>query len=207
MAPTLHLVRHAQGFHNLSVANQQMPDPLLTDLGKQQCAELRQRFPAREGVTHLVASPMRRTLYTCLLAFGLSEEAGEKSHEGAEKSGIVIALPELQEVSVVPSDVGSDRAVLEAEFGGRVDLSRVVAGWNYKGHGSPWAPDVDKLEARARTARRFLRDLVGQDGGDAVVVTHGGFLHFLTQDWDGTHPDQGEREREARSEQCGPFRR
>jgi len=185
----VHLVRHAQGFHNLSAANQQLPDPDLTPLGEQQCATLRNAFAHQEAITYLVASPMRRTIYTCLLSFAPAVASGKK----------IIAYPEVQEVSNLPCDVGSDPARLRAEFGaaGQVDLSLVQEGWNDKSFSSPWAPDMRKLEARARTARVWLREL-GKKGtkevdGDVriAVVTHGGFLHFLTDDFDGLNQQMG----------------
>ncbi|KAK0641052.1 histidine phosphatase superfamily [Cercophora newfieldiana] len=185
----VHLVRHAQGFHNLSAANHQLPDPDLTPLGEQQCAALRDAFPHQEALTYLVASPMRRTIYTCLLSFAPAVAAGKK----------VIALPEVQEVSNLPCDTGSDPARLAAEFGpaGQVDLGRVGEGWNDKSADSEWAPEMDKLEVRAKKARVWLREL-GRKGpqegtGDVhvAVVTHGGFLHFLTDDFDGLNPDMG----------------
>ena len=55
----LHLVRHAQGFHNLSAANQQLPDPDLTPLGESQCAALRDAFPYHADLRYLVASTKR----------------------------------------------------------------------------------------------------------------------------------------------------
>jgi len=69
MPTYIHLVRHAQGYHNLTAANHSLPDPDLTPLGKEQCAQLQKSFPYHSQVTHLVASPLRRTLYTCLLSF------------------------------------------------------------------------------------------------------------------------------------------
>merc|ERR1712093_665387 len=64
---TIHCVRHAQGFHNLSLANHTIPDPLLTPHGKSQCQTLSSTFPSPSKITHLVSSPLRRTLYTPLL--------------------------------------------------------------------------------------------------------------------------------------------
>ncbi|TPX17671.1 uncharacterized protein E0L32_012024 [Thyridium curvatum] len=186
MAPTLHLVRHAQGFHNLCIENHQLPDPDLTELGKQQCETLRGRFPHHDRITHLVASPMRRTIYTCLLSFAPASAAGRP----------VVAVPELQEVSLFPCDTGSEPARLRAEFPaaeGKVDLGRVAEGWNDKSEGSPWFPEFDRLQARARKARQFLRRLAREAGEDGhiAVVTHGGFLHFLTDDFDGLDVNNG----------------
>jgi broad specificity phosphatase PhoE len=178
---TLHCVRHAQGYHNLNEENHKLHDPSLP-FGEAQCAALQKNFPYHDKVTHLVSSPLRRTLYTCLLAFTAEVKAGKK----------VIALPELQETSDLPCDTGSEPEKLQEEFDsgpwkGTVDLSRVHKGWNDKSPHTKWAPEAHKIEARAREARRWLRDLGMKYGGNAdiVVVTHGGFLHYFTEDWTG----------------------
>jgi broad specificity phosphatase PhoE len=194
MPTYIYLVRHAQGFHNLSAANHALPDPDLTPLGKEQCAHLAQTFPLHPQITHLVASPLRRTLYTCLLSFAPAMASGRATTEQ------VVALPEVQEVSPSPCDVGSAPAALHAEFAaaGQVDLRLVGEGWNDKTGASPFAPVMGRLEARAAKARRWLRETgrafeAANPGVDAhiAVVTHGGFLHFLTQDWDGMNPEKG----------------
>jgi broad specificity phosphatase PhoE len=175
MAPTLHLVRHAQGYHNLSAENEKLPDPDLTPLGIQQCADLRAKFPYHDKLRGLVASGMRRTLYTCINSFGTDELYP------------VVALDTLQEVSDAPSDTGSSVEKLEAEFGDKVDLSRIRKGWNSKGEGSYFEPALDKLPTRARDARLALRKIAASLGDDAhiAVVSHGAFLHFLTEEWHG----------------------
>ncbi|RFU79473.1 phosphoglycerate mutase family [Trichoderma arundinaceum] len=175
MAPTIHLVRHAQGYHNLSAENEKLPDPDLTPLGVQQCADLRAAFPHHDRLRGLVASGMRRTLYTCIQSFGRDELYP------------VIALDTLQEVSDAPSDTGSSADKLAAEFGDKVDLSRIREGWNFKGEGSYFEPALDKLATRAREARATLREISAGLGDDAhlAVVSHGAFLHFLTEEWHG----------------------
>lgn len=163
MAPTIHLVRHAQGFHNLSIENESMQDPDLTPLGEEQCAALRKEFPHHDKLTKLFASPMRRTVYTCLHAFG------------TEDLKPIIAMPVFQEVSANPCDTGSAVAKVQAEFQGIADYSRVEDSWTDKGPGSEYEPTVEKLTARGLKARRALRDLVSGDE-HIVVVSHGGFL-------------------------------
>lgn len=177
MAPVIHLVRHAQGFHNLSHENEKLPDPDLTDFGKEQCRVLRDSFPDHDKITHLVASPLRRTLYTCLLSFEPVLKRGKK----------VIALPDAQELSLQPCDHGSDLAKIKKEFDGVVDFSETHEGWNDKSLGSKYYPIPEKLNARGKDARIWLRELANQHGDDAqiVLVTHGGIVHFLTQDWHG----------------------
>ncbi|KIH88417.1 hypothetical protein SPBR_07736 [Sporothrix brasiliensis 5110] len=182
-------VRHAQGFHNLCSDNLKMPDPLLTSLGEEQCATLQQVYGAdnHAKVRLLVSSPLRRTLQTTLLSFAPVSQRGVR----------VLAVPELQEVSAMPSDVGTPRAVLEKQTdlfpADRVDLSRLHVGWTNKGPGSPYAFALPVLAARAKSARRILRDLTKDLGADdrVVVVTHGGFLHFLTEDYEGVDPGRG----------------
>ncbi|KAI0169013.1 phosphoglycerate mutase-like protein [Hypoxylon sp. FL1284] len=183
MAPIIHLVRHAQGYHNLSQENQQIPDPDLTPLGITQCEELCKRFDAHDKITYLVASPLRRTLYTCLRSFAPVVDAGKK----------VIALPDAQEISTLPSDIGSEPSKLKEEFAGLVDFHLVVEGWHDKSRESRYYPAPAKLEERSRAARLWLRELVSKAGDDAqvVLVTHGGILHFLTQDWDGMKLERG----------------
>lgn len=182
---TLHCVRHAQGYHNLNIENQQLPDPDLTPLGEEQCAILSTAFPTAScfpsppKITHLVASPLRRTLYTCLLSFPSEVQRGL----------VVKALPELQETSDLPCDTGSAPSKLAAEFGAKVDLQLVPDGWNIKT--GRWSPASAAIELRAREARIWLRDLAlkamqaGEEDVNIVVVTHGTFLHYFTEDWVG----------------------
>ncbi|OAA70271.1 phosphoglycerate mutase family protein [Cordyceps fumosorosea ARSEF 2679] len=178
MPPTIHLVRHAQGYHNLCVENETMRDPDLTPLGEQQCLDLRASFPYHDKLTRLVASPMRRTLWTCTRAFGPDDGGAPYP---------IVALDTLQELSDLPSDTGSSVAALSAEFDAArvVDLSQVRDGlWTDKLGDTPFEPTKDKIEARAREARRSLRELAGLSTEDHVaVVTHGAFLHFLTDEF------------------------
>jgi broad specificity phosphatase PhoE len=173
-------VRHAQGYNNVGTANAKLPDPDLTPLGKSQCHSLATTFPSPQSITHLVASPLRRTLYTCLFSFPTAVSRGLK----------VLAVPELQEVSDQPCDTGSALSKLEAEFGsgqfaGVVNFSRVHEDWNSKT--GRWSRERKSVEARARDGRLILREIAQESEGDKeiVVVTHGGYLHYFTEDWDG----------------------
>ncbi|KAJ4306037.1 hypothetical protein N0V88_000832 [Collariella sp. IMI 366227] len=186
MPTYIHLVRHAQGFHNLCEANHSLSDPDLTPLGKEQCAHLAKTFPHHNQVTHLLASPLRRTLYTCLLSFAPALDH-LKSQGGGEGEVKITALPDLQEVSPLPCDTGSPPSALSKEFDGEVDFTQVSDGWNDKiSASSPYEPEMEKLEARARRARNWMREVgrewenAGRGDAHIVAVTHGGFLHFLT---------------------------
>jgi broad specificity phosphatase PhoE len=160
MTPTIHCVRHAQGYHNLSVANHNLPDPLLTSFGEEQCRNLRKKFPYMGSIDLVVASPLKRTINTALLAFEpVLREKGLK----------VIALPELQETSDLPCDRGSAPELLAKEFEGKpVDLSLVKPGWDSKR--MKWAPTSTAIEKRAGDARRWL---MARPEKEIVVVSHG----------------------------------
>jgi broad specificity phosphatase PhoE len=165
MAPKIHLVRHAQGLHNLCAENTKIRDPDLTPLGKQQCAELQQKFPHHHGVDLIVASPIRRTLYTALLSF---------EDDIKTKQLTIIALPELQETSDLPCDTGSSLSHLANEFASsRIDFSHVQPGWNVKT--GKWGPDKEAINKRAQEAREWLAK---RPEKEIVVVTHGSYRSF-----------------------------
>lgn len=162
MAPRLHLVRHAQGLHNLCDANTKIPDPDLTPLGEKQCSELQKKFPHHHGVDLIVSSPIRRTLYTALLSF---------ENDIKTKQLAIIALPELQETSDLPCDTGSPPSKLANEFANHnIDLTHVHEGWNVKT--GKWSPDKEAITKRAQEAREWLAQ---RPEKEIVVVTHGSY--------------------------------
>ena len=175
MAPTVHLVRHAQGYHNLCKENESLPDPSLTPFGEEQCQHLSTAFPYHSQVTKLVASPMRRAIHTCIQVFGQHQASGYR----------ITAIDTLQELSDVPSDTGSRKEEILREFGDTVNLELVRETWTDKKSGSsPFEPTSEKIEARSLEARRTLRDIVDMESDEhVVVVTHGDYLHWLTNDW------------------------
>ena len=146
-----------------------MLDPPLTTLGVQQCIRLRNNFPHHNSAELIVSSPLRRTIYTSILAF----------QPIIARGSWIIALPELQETADLPCDTGSDVIVIEQEYAGKpVDISAVPDDWNSKQ--GRWAPIAAALEKRAKEVREWLRK---RPEKEIVVVTHGGFLHYLTGDW------------------------
>lgn len=149
-----------------------MLDPSLTPKGEDECRQLCQRFPYHQSVDLLVASPLRRTIYTTLLSFRPEIERGVR----------LIALPEIQETSSLPCDTGSDAESLKQEMDGKlVDLSLVHDGWNSKS--GRWAPTRAAVDERSRQARQWLK---ARPEKEIVVVTHGGLLHYFTEDWTGS---------------------
>ena len=176
MPPTIHIVRHAQGLHNLGPAYLHIRDPDLTEVGEKQCATLRSKFPHHDKLTKLVASPLRRTISTCIQVFG------------NESLKPVLALDLLQEISKENCNKGSENEDLEKEFGDGVNLDRVRAEWWNKSQDSLFYPSWDRLAERGTAARKALWEIATGDGESDVhiaAVTHGGFVHFLTEDWHG----------------------
>ncbi|EED21485.1 phosphoglycerate mutase, putative [Talaromyces stipitatus ATCC 10500] len=183
MAPRVHCVRHAQGEHNKGGDAYLIPDPRLTEAGIKECQDLEARFPYQSSIDLIVSSPLRRTLQTALYSF-----------QPAIKRGVrVVAVAELQETSDVACDTGSDVADLKREFAERrlvpmpssLDLSQVPENWNKKT--GKWAPSSDALISRARAARQWLMQ---RPEKEVVVVCHGGFLHYFTQDWSGIKAEE-----------------
>ncbi|KUM66111.1 hypothetical protein ACN42_g987 [Penicillium freii] len=59
-----------------------------------------------------------------------------------------------------------------------VDFTLVEPGWHIKQ--GKWAPAAGRLLERAQLAREWLSQ---RPEKEIVVVSHGCFLHFLTDDW------------------------
>lgn len=131
MPPTIHLIRHAEGTHNLSFDNHGLHDPGLTDRGRAQARELAVRIAelkADDGgvdIGLVLASSLRRTLMTALDAFA--------PQLARKQPGVVYAWPDVQEVSDLPCDSGSALALVRDEFGSQVvNYDMVESGWELK---------------------------------------------------------------------------
>jgi broad specificity phosphatase PhoE len=199
-APPINLVVElcaevSQGWQNLAGYDIRRRDPGVTPYGEQQCASLRQAFPLHSCISQVFASPLQRTIATACIAFKPSLENGHCVPE-------ILALPDIQEISEYPCDTGSEPADLQRichQAGWKVDLSLVQDGWNDKSWDGRWAPTAHAINARARDARRTIRDTLaemqrrGQESPQVVLVSHGGFLHYFTEDWEDSSLFSGKR--------------
>ena len=89
---------------------------------------------------------------------------------------------DAQERSDLPCDTGSDRDTLGKTFP-CLDFSTLLENWPLKD--SPYTPNDKALRAHAGKLRQRLRELVeslNDTKKTIVVVTHGVFMKFLTQD-------------------------
>ncbi|KAI0907910.1 histidine phosphatase superfamily [Ustulina deusta] len=166
MTQTIRCVRHAQGLHNLSHANHHLPDPRLTPLGEEQARSLARRFLDADKIELVLPSPTDHPDSPC---------------PGSGGGGMqrVVAWPEVQEASHLPCDTGSPLDEIRAQFAhAPVDFAMVESGWHVKQ--GKWAPTVGMLLERGKRARQWLRR---RPEKDILIVSHGCFLHFLTDDW------------------------
>ncbi|KAF1352635.1 phosphoglycerate mutase family protein-like protein [Lizonia empirigonia] len=190
MPPRIHIIRHAQGEHN-ATRNYSIRDALLTPKGKGQCSTLQSAFKYHNDIDIVFSSPLRRTIQTASLSLGPTL---------ARKDVPFVLLPPLQEVSNIGCDVGmADTAddvkqmlptlFVKGELPfdyNKIDASHVTEGWNSKkGY---WAYERDAISKRAADLRRFLMQ---RSEKQIVLVTHGAFTHFLTEDWDVEDPMTG----------------
>ncbi|KAK5045803.1 hypothetical protein LTR84_008896 [Exophiala bonariae] len=187
--PKIHLVRHAQGFHNIGFEFHSLQDPRLTDLGKSQCAALQAtHFPesAQKSISLVTASPLARTLETAYLTFAPALKNGKCQPR-------IFAIPDAQETSDLPCDTGSDVDVLHSlvrDQNWPADLSLVKEGWNVKTLQNRYSPAGDAIKRRATDARRLLRQkarelqAAGDDAVEIVLVAHGAYMHYISDDWE-----------------------
>lgn len=129
------------------------------------------------AITHIVASPMRRTLQTALIYFAplLAAKPDMK----------IMAMPILIERGVTRASTGSDLATLKEEFkGDPIDFSLLKEGWEKEN----LTTEPSVLKERAVEARKQLF-AVGEEEGQEwtgkgkyiAVVSHGGFLRYVAQ--------------------------
>jgi broad specificity phosphatase PhoE len=222
MAPTIHCIRHGQGLHNLH-SDYTLPDPSLTPLGEGQCANLQSTyFPSdkQSKISLVAASPLKRALHTAWLVFEpllTPSLSSQPDRETARKRMEILALPNAQETSSDPCDVGTGLPILSSFLYSQhppwpvnVSLLAQDPSWNKKSFHSRYSPHSDAIKARARATRLFLRDTIAEimakedrDDVQVVLVSHGGFLHYFSEDWESaaTRPGTGFANCEVRSYQ------
>ncbi|KAF4534040.1 Phosphoglycerate mutase family protein [Lasiodiplodia theobromae] len=188
MPPTLYLVRHAEGEHNVN-RRHHLRDPHLTPLGHTQCAALCETFPDNDKVSIVMASPLKRTIQTASYCFGAAL---------ARPDVPFLLVPHAQEVAANPCDTGFAADELKAalpemvdaksvEFDlGKIDFGLVEEGWNSKS--GIYTPSFPAVERRAALFRAWLR---ARPEENIVLVTHGAFLHYLMEDWTDYDPKKG----------------
>ncbi|KAF3905265.1 hypothetical protein ABW21_db0205227 [Orbilia brochopaga] len=193
MPPRLvHLVRHAQGQHNINWQHH-IRDPILTATGHAQCKALAASFPHHRSVTTLIASPLKRTLQTAIECFHplihrlsttniewrvrvdpMFQETGEWECD--------IGTPVTQLAEFLPTTADEQHPTLQPySQPGLFDFSPVLMYHDWPAKKGLYTPV--NAPTRAAAARRYLYDNYS-DEEELLVVSHGGFLHYLSEDWD-----------------------
>ena len=112
-----------------------IPDATLTDVGKDQCRNLRNTFPSHDSISLVLSSPLRRAIQTTIIAFGPTLARKEVQYK---------VIPLAQEVSDFKCDTGHPKEVLRKSINElfanedvgfdleKVDYELVEEGWNKK---------------------------------------------------------------------------
>ncbi|KAJ9654226.1 hypothetical protein H2198_006686 [Neophaeococcomyces mojaviensis] len=164
-------------------------DAVLTEKGKSQAAALRDQFPYSDRIDLVISSPLRRAIQTASIALGPTIARPEVNY---------LLVPMGQEVNDFKCDIGHSPSELKAQIPelldaenvgfdlGKIDFSLVKDGWNSKT--GIYASDKETVKARAAALRSWLYQ---RSESNILFVTHGAFLHFLTEDWTGDDPVRG----------------
>jgi len=159
--------------------HKEIHDPGLTPRGKEEARQFPQLYEYHIKPTLVVSSPLRRCLQTTAIAFGPMIHSGELR---------ALAHPGLQEISNDICDTGTPLDDLRREFPEiqfRDELFPQDA-WprsdQFEKSGTIYANKPTLLRRRAVEFREWLRDV---EDTEIIVVTHGGFVHFLYDDWRG----------------------
>lgn len=207
---TIHLVRHAQGIHNVAgekdhsaYLSEELFDAHLTTLGWQQVDNLRKHVHASglsKSVELVVVSPLLRTMQTAVGAFG-----GEGSVDGndvpplmAENTGnsnrpaiSSLNCPPFIAVELCREHLGvhpCDRRRSISEYKPMfpaIDFSLIENDGDVL-----WTADTrEKNEDVAARGVKFMKWLLTREEKEIAVVTHSGFLfHTLGAYGDDCHP-------------------
>ncbi|KAK4214942.1 phosphoglycerate mutase family [Rhypophila decipiens] len=194
---TIYLVRHAESEHNVT-KDFNIRDPGLTDLGFKQASSLATgAFPALDSIGVIISSPLRRTIETTIAGFGgiigISSGSTGANNSGAGGSVKLVLDRDLQERSDLPCDTGSEVSALQERFPQLAGLGSSpfdVLGDNWFAKEGPYTADDEAVAARAKRVRSKLKELAndlskdssGSGKKDIVVVTHGVFMKFLSED-------------------------
>ncbi|KAL2822255.1 histidine phosphatase superfamily [Aspergillus cavernicola] len=157
-------------------------NPLLTETGKAQCQELQEKFPFLRDVEVILASPLRRTIQTAAFVF---------APELKERQIPVVLVPNAQEISRLTCDLGYDADVTKAEAPSLI--GDAAPSWNSTNLDMTLVdgdlhPHLECVKRRAAEMRNWIYN---RSEKHIALVTHGGFLHYFTEDWTGCEKAQG----------------
>lgn len=187
MLGRVHLVRHAEGLHNLR-NDITIVDAPLSQRGFDFAEDLGQQFVREHSnsVGAIISSPLRRTLQTSLTAFTRildTSQYPENSNLGVGNGAMLSLDANLQEITDLPCNNGSPKVKLVAEFPRlSSEIERLNPNWHIKaGNRSPLPQDLAQRSAMIlKQLRETLAKLEDRPGdNDIIVVTHQGVITLL----------------------------
>jgi len=183
MSFRLHLVRHAEGIHNPG-HDTTILDPILTERGIKQAEDLSHDFPFSESVGLVITSPLTRTLHTALGGFQMTlDEKYYTNNSGVPNGAKLLLEPDIQAHSARPCDTGSDWSVVRSRFP-YLSWDLLEQDPAFPAKTGRYVPESEALERRGRAVQQRLKkqfkELEGGDRPDIAVVTHGGFMRFVS---------------------------
>ncbi|GMI89457.1 hypothetical protein like AT5G64460 [Hibiscus trionum] len=174
----LHLVRHAQGLHNLEAEMKRDPvqytDAALSPLGWQQVREQRENVSASgmlQGIEVVITSPLLRTLQTSVGLFGREEHQDHCRNTASTLNHPPIIATELCRERM---SKGRSRASISQCRSGfpQVDFSLIESEDDIL-----WEADERETnEAVAARGINFIKWLLTRKEREIAVVSHGVFL-------------------------------
>ncbi|KAK1405603.1 phosphoglycerate mutase-like protein 1 [Heracleum sosnowskyi] len=207
---TIHLVRHAQGVHNVAgeedhsaYSSREFFDAHLTPLGWQQVQNLHNHVRASgifESVELVVVSPLLRTMQTAVGAFGgegctdeskapplMTENAGNSNHPAISSLNCppFVAVELCREhLGVHPCDQRRSISEYKPMFPA-IDFSLIENDADVL-----WQADIrEKNEDVAARGKKFFDWLWTRKEKEIAVITHSGVLvHTLREFGDDCHP-------------------
>ena len=186
MAGKIHLVRHAEGLHNLR-NDPNIQDAPLSERGFDFAEDLGRRFVQVQSndVGAIISSPLRRTIQTSLATFTrILDSAHYPANCGkGVRNGVELVLnANLQEVTDLPCNTGSPITDLEQEFPELAPQIRALnPDWYVKTEpNSPLPPVAQRrVEILDQLNQKLSALSNSTKGKDIVVVTHQGVIALL----------------------------
>ncbi|KAJ5110378.1 Histidine phosphatase superfamily clade-1 [Penicillium argentinense] len=183
MQGRIHLVRHAEGLHNLR-SDLNIPDAPLSQRGWYEAQELGRRFIKDNSnvVCAIVSSPLRRAIQTSLAAFPRILNSA-LSPEDRGRAVKLVLYANLQEISDYPANTGSSLSKLENEFPEIApQIHHLDPKWYIKSGSNSPLPDFKAVILEE--LNRILESLTTTEEPEIIVVTHQGIISLLAPNVD-----------------------
>jgi broad specificity phosphatase PhoE len=193
----LHIIRHAQGFHNISkdYRNPDYKDAQLTSHGINQCKQLSDRLKEEDiQIDCIICSPMRRALQTAYYSFEHHYLFKDNcNNHKNDFSFPIVACENWRETVNYICDVRLTKEELMKDFP-FVDFTRIEHNhdpiWKYYEdlHGSHdiyqmgrESKDDQALQKRGREAWKTIAERPSHERSFAVVSHSAFFMHMFTR--------------------------